>query len=94
MCTGLYWQILCQSSTLYYTIVQSVGKAQIAVADPGFPIGSVDPLGGRVDLLWGCGPPMQVLFGENVCENERIGSCRGGMHLAHPLDLPMTTFRQ
>ena len=31
------------------------------VADPGFPVG-------------GRGPLMQALFGENVCENERIGS--------------------
>ena len=35
-----------------------------AVADPGFPIG-------------GRGPPTRALFGENVCKNERIGSCRG-----------------
>ena len=45
----------------------------IAVADPGFPVGGrVHPLGG------GRGPPMRVLFGENVCENERIRSHRGG----------------
>ena len=30
-----------------------------SVADPGFPVG---------------GAPTRVLFGENVCENERIGS--------------------
>ena len=35
-----------------------------AVVDPGFPIG-------------GHGPPTQALFGENVCENERIGSHSG-----------------
>ena len=29
-----------------------------------------------------------MLFTENACENERIGSCRG-VHWAHPLDLPM-----
>ena len=40
------------------------------VADPGFPVArDVDPLGGA-------GPPMWALFGENVCENERIGSRR------------------
>ena len=33
-------------------------------ADPGFPVG-------------GHGPPTWVLFGENVCENKRIGSHRG-----------------
>ena len=43
----------------------------MTVADPGFPVGGgVHPLGGH-------GPPMQVLFSENVCENERIGSHRG-----------------
>ena len=36
----------------------------LAVADPGFPAG-------------GRGPQMRALFGENVCENERIGSHRG-----------------
>ena len=31
-----------------------------------------------MDPFWGgCGPLMWVLFSENVCENERIGSCRG-----------------
>ena len=25
----------------------------------------------------GCGPPTRALFAENVCKNERIGSCRG-----------------
>ena len=35
-----------------------------------FPWGGLDPLGG-------CGPLMRVLYGENVCENERIGSHRG-----------------
>ena len=39
----------------------------LSVADPGFPEG-------------GRGPPMWALFGENVCENERIGP---------PLDPPM-----
>ena len=42
------------------------------VADPGFPIGGRGPVMGRH------GPPMWALFGENVCENERIGSHRGG----------------
>ena len=45
-------------------------QLRISVADPGFPIGGVHPLGG-------CGPPIQALFGENVCKNERIGSHRG-----------------
>ena len=50
----------------------------ISVADPGFSIGGCAPVRG------GRGPPMWALFGENVCENERIGSHRGGMHWAHP----------
>ena len=33
--------------------------------------GGADPLGGRQ-------PPMRTLFCENVCENERNGSCWGG----------------
>ena len=41
-----------------------------SVADPGFPVG-------------GRGPPTWALFGENVCENERIGSHRGGACTRH-----------
>ena len=33
--------------------------------DPGFPVGGRRPVRGR-------GPPTQALFGDNVCENERI----------------------
>ena len=40
------------------------------VVDPGFPIGGVGPLGGHQPL-------MRVLFGKNVCKNERIRSHRG-----------------
>ena len=40
------------------------------VADAGFPVGGCAPIRGH-------GPPMWVLFSENVCENERIGSHRG-----------------
>ena len=39
------------------------------VADPGFPVAGVDQ-------FRACRPPMGVPFGENVCKNERIGSCR------------------
>ena len=42
-----------------------------AVADPGFPIGGAPSCWGRRQL------PTQALFGENVCKNERIGSCWG-----------------
>ena len=41
-----------------------------AVADPGFPVWGREP-------IRGCGPLTQALFGENVCENERIESHRG-----------------
>ena len=33
---------------------------------------------GRGPVWGGCGPPTQALFGEYVCENERIGYRRGG----------------
>ena len=33
--------------------------------------------GSRISHREGHGPPMWALFGENVCENERIGSHRG-----------------
>ena len=54
-------------------------------------MGGVDPLGGHADPLGGHGPPMWALFAENVCENERIGSRRGGVRPARPLDPPMAT---
>ena len=40
----------------------------VPMADPGFPVG------GTCTHWGGHGPPMRALFGENVCENERIGS--------------------
>ena len=44
------------------------------------------PLGGG----GGRRPPMHTLFGKNVCENERNGSCWGGhAPAAPPLDPPM-----
>ena len=48
-----------------------------------FPLRGID--------LWRGGhrPLMLVLFGENACINERIGSCGGGMHQACPPDPPM-----
>ena len=37
------------------------------------------PLGWGAPSRWGgCRPPMWVLFAENICGNERIGSCWGG----------------
>ena len=43
----------------------------IAGPDPGFSIGGCGP------ILGGFWPPTWALFSENVCKNERIGSCRG-----------------
>ena len=48
------------------------------MADPGFPVGGMDSLGGH-------GPPMGALFGEN----EKIGSRRGGVRRYAPVDPPM-----
>ena len=73
------------------------------MADPGFPVGGG---GGRRPVGGGGGvgghqPPMCTLFGKNVCENERNGSCwGGGGATGAPLDppmiplvsLPLTTF--
>ena len=42
-------------------------------ADPGFPIG-----GGANPRWRGHQPPTHLLFGENICKNERIWSCWGG----------------
>ena len=39
--------------------------------------GGAEPLGGHQ-------PPTWVLFGKNVCENKRIGSCWGGMCQQRP----------
>ena len=50
------------------------------MADPGFPIGGMNP-------LRGCGPPTWALFTENVCENERIGSHSAGVDPLGGMDL-------
>ena len=44
---------------------------------------------GDMHPLGGCGPPMQVLFGENVCKNERTGSLWRTCAGHGPLDPPM-----
>ena len=48
-----------------------------------FPLGGTNPLGGH----W---PLTHTLFGKNVCENERNGSCLGACAGGPPLDLPMS----
>ena len=46
--------------------------------------------GSRISRRGERGPPTWVLFGKNVCKNERIGSRRGGVRPARPaLDPPM-----
>ena len=63
----------------YYVLISLVVDDQIGYlklggitgADPGFPMEGCGPVLGEHGL------PMWALFGENVCENERIGS-RGG----------------
>ena len=52
---------------------------------------SISSGGSRIFHGGGRQPPMQALFGENICENERIGSHWGrGVHAGStPLDLPM-----
>ena len=53
-------------------------SCSIAVADPGFPVGVAPSRWGGADLR--CGH----FLTKNVCENERIGSCWGGMHRWRP----------
>ena len=48
-------------------------KIDTAGEDPGFPVG-----GAQTRFWGGCGPPRLVLFDENVCENETIGSHKVG----------------
>ena len=70
----IFWSNL-HTSVKATPLVNAVHICTEAVADPGFPVGGRSPVRGVH------GPPTQVLFGENVCENERIGS-HGGVHPA------------
>ena len=58
-------------NTLLHCKFGCLGFTPLPVAGPGFPIG------GRAPIRRGHGPPTWAFFGENVCENERIGSHRG-----------------
>ena len=63
-------------------------------------ISSTDSGGSRISRRGACThlggrePLTQVLFGENVCENERIGSHREACIRHAPLDPPMTDTRE
>ena len=64
----------------YYTIVMRLHHKCLVSYSGGSRIshwGGHRPIGGHQ-------PPMHTLFGENICENERNGSCWGGMHRQHP----------
>ena len=56
---------------------------QLAVADPGFPVGGHGPRRG------GHGLPRQLHFENFVCQNERIWTLRGRAPGTPPLDPPM-----
>ena len=55
---------------------------------------------GGTNPRWrGCQPPTQVLFGENICKNERIWSCWGGarrklLHVDPPLHYTFFRFER
>ena len=46
-----------------------------------------DFLLGAHQAIGGCQPPTQVLFGKNICKNERIGSCWRGHHWIRQCDM-------
>ena len=55
-----------------YQQQQNYNTAQVWIQD--FPLGGTNP-------HWrGHQPPTQALFSENICKNERIWSCWGGVH--------------
>ena len=59
---------------------------QFTVADPGFPVGGRGPRRG------GAWTPEVATVIKFVCQNERIGSLRGGAPGAAPLNPPMVMF--
>ena len=68
----LVCSLSCMHSVLLHLMVNIFPQTYqifqaITAADPGFPVGGAPPHGGE------CQPPMRVLLGGNVCENERIG---------------------
>ena len=76
-----------QSQYLFIVGVEIPGSLRVqlcglAVADPGFPVGGAELVGGRQ-------LPRRLCFKKFVCQNERIWTLRGGMHQRRPLDLPM-----
>ena len=57
------WPFFKEINSLFWRTKEQV----LGSVDPGFLVGGCWPLGERR-------PPMWALFGENVCQNERIGS--------------------
>ena len=57
----------------------------LAVADPGFPVGATN-------LVGGCQLPTRLCLVKFVCPNERIGTPTGGAQRVCPLDPPMTGY--
>ena len=55
----------------------------LAVADPGFPIGGVHPLGGAVDFRHG------HFLVKMYAKTKELGPIGGGVRPARPLDPPM-----
>ena len=82
---------MCKIIPLYTTVPPQISGdifCTSTVVDPGFPVGGRRPIGGRQPLT--C-----TLFGENVCENKRNGSCWGGTCAGGaPLDPPMLKIKQ
>ena len=73
--------IICRHFLLKFWIVARY-MFYCAGADPGFAIG-----GEGAPTPWGRRCPTRVIFGKNVCKNERIRGEGGARGI--PLDLPM-----
>ena len=58
-------------SNIYWVLVSSFNILHMQWRIQDLPLGGRRPVGGRQPL-------MHTLFGKNVCEKERNGSCRGG----------------
>ena len=84
---------MCQSLPCMKLIKENTGKLMVKVNLEVNIIGS----GGSRISRWGGRPPMRTLFGKNMCENERNGSCWGGGGAcagSAPLDPPLIGHNQ